>query len=77
MLFIPHSIGYFFFSMLKMFINLIIFSASKYIKMYQQEIPFTGHNVLEFFRMPLHTYYLSDLHKKFQMAFTYITNIEY
>ena len=49
----------------------------KYIKIHQQEIPSTNRIVLEFFCMFLYTDYLSNLHKKFRIAFTYDTNVNY
>ena len=42
--------------------------------MHEEEIPSSGYNVLEFFCVPD---YLSDLRKKFQVASTYDTKIEY
>ena len=50
---------------------------SECAKIQKQEIPSTGHNVLYFFCAPLYVEYLSDLHKKFQVASSYGTNVEY
>ena len=47
------------------------------LKRYEQENLPLGHNVFEFFYMPLHVNFLFGLHKKFQTASTYITVIEY
>ena len=44
--------------------------------MLQQEIMFIDRNVLEFFCVPLYTEFLSDLHKKFQVASVHDTNVE-
>ena len=49
----------------------------KYIKCAKHVIPSIDHNVLEFFCVPLYADYSSDLHKKFQVASVYDTNIEY
>ena len=57
-----------------MWINLIIFSAVKYAKMHQQQIPSIGRNVLEFSCVSVYADYLSDNNKKFQVASTYGTN---
>ena len=51
---------------------------SSYTKIHLQEIPSIGRNVLEFFCAYLYTQFLSDLYKKkFQVASTYDTNVEY
>ena len=48
---------------------------SKYTKLYYQEIRPLGSNVLQSFCVPV--YYLSNLHKKFQVISAYQTNVEY
>ena len=50
---------------------------SKYIKMCEQEIPSIDRGVFEFFCVPLYTHYFSDLYKKFQVAFSYDTQVEH
>ena len=50
---------------------------STYIKIQLQEIPSIGLNVLELFCVPPNSEFLSDLHKKFQIASMYDTNVEY
>ena len=50
---------------------------SNYIEMHSQEILFLHYNVLQFFCVPLKTDCLSDLHKKFQVASIYDTNVKY
>ena len=45
--------------------------------MRRQEILFIGRNILEFFCVPLYTNYWSNLYKKFQVASTHDTNVEY
>ena len=42
-----------------------------------QEIPSIARNVLELFCVPLYREVLSDLHKKFQVAPTYDTKVNY
>ena len=43
--------------------------------MHQQKTPFIDSNVLKLFCVPLYTDYLCDLHKKFQAASPYNTDI--
>ena len=50
---------------------------SKYAKIQQQEISSIDANVLEFFCVSLHTEFLSDLYKKFQVISMYDENVEY
>ena len=61
-----------FFSMVKMYVNLV---QSKRTKMRKQEISSIGRNVLEFFRVSF-LQFLFDLQEGFQVAFTYETNVE-
>ena len=46
----------------------------KYIKIYHQEIPVTGRNVIDFLCMSLYTDYLFGFYKNFQAVPTYDSN---
>ena len=49
----------------------------KYIKILYQEIPSMDRKFFGVFCVPLFTHYLSDLHEKLQVTFTYDTNVEF
>ena len=50
---------------------------SKYIKMNKQKISPIDRYALELFCVAMYTNFLSNLYRKFQVAFTYDTNVEY
>ena len=75
--FVSNSVVYMFLTIAKMYVNFIILAQSKYTNIHQQENPSIGCNALQFFCVPLYTEFLSDLYKKFQVASTYYTIVEY
>ena len=52
-----------FFEIVMVLLNLV---QPKYTEIHQQEIPFIGLNVIEFFYLPLYTEFLSDIYKNFK-----------
>ena len=72
MQFILYSVVYTFLTMAKIYLPQF-----KYAKIHYHEIPSIGLNLLEFFCVLLYTEFLSDLHKKFQIASLQDRNVEY
>ena len=75
MLFIHYYVVQFFFIMAKMYFLLYLVE-SKCSKIQYRKIPSLVLNVLEVF-CSLYSQFFSDLYKKLQEAFVYITNVEY
>ena len=73
---VSYSVVHMFLSMAKMFVSFINLAQSKYTKIHYQEIPAIGHNAKDFFCEP-YTWFSFNLFKKFQVAFTCDTNMEY
>ena len=75
----PCSVAYISLNMTKMCVNFIMFNAvlvqPKCAKIQLQETFSAGLNALKFFCLPLYTEFLSDLYKKFQVAFTHNKNV--